>query len=618
MDDEPKLVTSLEQVRQNADRFSKIKDARETTPHIPIPTFSNWYYFKDMGVFAPSKFIGVVDITADNYQSHFHGSTTKGPLKDWFQEVDRGKNPEAYKRWLSALERYVQDRIGSNLSQKMYGKRGRIHMLKDEYDELCSVRRPNVWMTRSNGGEWASHFLNDGYVGFDWNLNDTDMSKKSDFEEIKSDIRLAQPEATASRVGNIASQISKFLTRITVGDYMLTVDEQGVIHYGIVGALTYARSTLPCANRRAVFWKGKFEGSRLQSLDQRTIFELNDYQKIAMFRATGRLDLVNDRMHTGVVASLADADDLSPLADELLIDLEFLKEIWRLLDDKRQIIFQGPPGTGKTYVARKLAERLAGSSDRVTIVQFHPSYAYEDFVQGFRPTLDNDRAGFKLTNGPLLEVAERAAKESASNHFLIIDEINRGNLAKVFGELYFLLEYRNQKVRLQYARSEFGLPANLYIIGTMNTADRSIALVDLALRRRFYFVSFDPYEEPVAGLLRQWLSVHARDMKWVADVLNRANELLRVDHAAIGPSYFMKEGLNEEMVARIWKHSVMPYIGEQLIGASNRPEDFELEELRRPPDDEGERGHDSGSQLDDDVPIDEAGRRTDADRPTGV
>ena len=272
--------------------------------------------------------------------------------------------------------------------------------------------------------------------------------------------------------------------------------------------------------------------------------------------------------------------DLGSLADELLLDLDFLKEIRTLLEDRRQIVFQGPPGTGKTYVAQKLAEYLAGSPDRVTIVQFHPSYAYEDFVQGLRPTLDQGQAGFELSKGPLREAADRAEEEPDAKHFLIIDEINRGNLAKVFGELYFLLEYRDKKIRLQYDRTEFGLPGNLYIIGTMNTADRSIALVDLALRRRFYFVSFDPHEPPVDGLLGRWLAEKAPDMEWMADAVAKANELLDSHHAAIGPSYFMKEGLDEDAVERIWKHSVMPYIEEHLFGEPDRLEEFKLERLR--------------------------------------
>ena len=276
-------------------------------------------------------------------------------------------------------------------------------------------------------------------------------------------------------------------------------------------------------------------------------------------------------------------EDLQELAEELLLTEpgNFLREIDMLLADKKQVVFQGPPGTGKTYVARALANHLAGSEARVTLVQFHPSYAYEDFVQGFRPTPVNGQTGFKLEDGPLLQAAKRAREEPDEKHFLVIDEINRGNLAKVFGELYFLLEYRDEKIRLQYQREGFSLPHNLHIIGTMNTADRSIALVDLALRRRFYFVEFHPDSEPIKGVLRRWLKANANDMEWVADVVERANERLSDDrHAAIGPSYFMKDSLDEVAVERIWKHSVLPYIEERLFGESDRLGEFALDKLR--------------------------------------
>ena len=281
---------------------------------------------------------------------------------------------------------------------------------------------------------------------------------------------------------------------------------------------------------------------------------------------------------------------LEAVADELLCDLAFIEDIEKLLDDKGQVIFQGPPGTGKTYAARKLAASLAGSTDRVRLVQFHPSYAYEDFVQGYRPTLREGQAGFELRNGPLLNMAERAREEPDARHFLVIDEINRGNLAKVFGELYFLLEYRGEEIRLQYSDEPFSLPWNLFIIGTMNTADRSIALVDLALRRRFHFVEFHPGEPPVKGLLRRWLKDHAEGMGWVADLLDRANEKLQDEQGAIGPSYFMRNGLDEEMARLIWKHNVRPYIEEQLFGQQDRIDEFDLDKLRREVEGEAPEG----------------------------
>jgi len=274
--------------------------------------------------------------------------------------------------------------------------------------------------------------------------------------------------------------------------------------------------------------------------------------------------------------------DLQDLANELLLPPNFLEKINALLEDKRQVIFQGPPGTGKTYVAQKLADCLARDEDHVTLVQFHPSYSYEDFVRGFRPTLKEGLAGFTLQDGPLLRAADKASKEENTKHFLIIDEINRGNLAKVFGELYFLLEYRDKSIRMQYqheGEESFSLPKNLYIIGTMNTADRSIALVDLALRRRFYFVEFHPDNDPVKGVLRKWLR-EGSEFEWVADVVEEANRQLEdYKHAAIGPSYFMKDGLDKMMVERVWEHNVLPYVEELLFGNNTKIQQLQLERL---------------------------------------
>ena len=291
--------------------------------------------------------------------------------------------------------------------------------------------------------------------------------------------------------------------------------------------------------------------------------------------------------------------DLQALAHNVYLPVEFLENIKVLLEDKKQVIFQGPPGTGKTFLAQALAKHLAESESRVTLVQFHPSYAYEDFVQGFRPALlEGRQPGFQLRDGPLLKIAKRADADKDNNYYLIIDEINRGGIAKVFGELYFLLEYRDREITLQYSDSSFSLPKNLYIIGTMNTADRSIALVDLALRRRFYFVEFHPDEEPVKGVLRRWLEAKELDrMAWVADAVDRANEKLKDDrHAAIGPSYFMKDRLDNDIVERVWKHSVLPYIEERRFGGEQATDDFELRKLcqvgrlsdDQEPDEEGE------------------------------
>ena len=227
----------------------------------------------------------------------------------------------------------------------------------------------------------------------------------------------------------------------------------------------------------------------------------------------------------------------------------------------------------RSELVRRLTDR-----DAVRLVQFHPSYAYEDFFEGFRPiqTAEGGSVGFELRPGPLREIASEARQDPGTAYVLIIDEINRANLAKVFGELYYLLEYRNESIRLQYSPdTTFTLPPNLFLIGTMNTADRSIALVDAALRRRFAFVEMHPGEDPVRGLLPNWLAANGKDADERAALLDALNAEIGVEDRdfQIGPAYLMKPDAEREGgLERVWQYSILPLLEEHYYGRLSRDE----------------------------------------------
>ncbi len=296
----------------------------------------------------------------------------------------------------------------------------------------------------------------------------------------------------------------------------------------------------------------------------------------------------------GASGSGSDAElDFPDLADRLLIDAQFLTDIVSLLKDKGQVILYGPPGTGKTFLARELAKELAPEESCRALVQFHPSTTYEDFFEGYRPAGTGDDGGirYKLTPGPLKRMAKRARNApDDKKHVMIIDEINRGNLPSVLGELLFLLEYRDESVETLYRpKKPFSLPDNLWFIGTMNTADRSIALVDAALRRRFHFVPFFPNRGPMAGLLGRWLAREG-EPAWIGHLVDAVNnelkEILEGSHLLLGPSHFMKEygsslDTQRERLRRIWEYNIEPFIEDQFFGDPQQIDRFRFDAVMR-------------------------------------
>ena len=246
---------------------------------------------------------------------------------------------------------------------------------------------------------------------------------------------------------------------------------------------------------------------------------------------------------------------------------------------KGQAILYGPPGTGKTFLAKHLARHLIGGGDGMTdIVQFHPAYAYEDFMQGIRPR-PNPGGGldYPVIPGRFLEFC-RTADRRHGPCVLIIDEINRANLARVFGELMYLLEYRDQDIPLAAGGQRFGIPANVYIIGTMNTADRSIALVDHALRRRFAFLEV----RPDYAVLRRYLAACAPSFPSdrLVGILQRLNRQIDDAHYEVGISYFMSTSLTSDL-QDIWRMEIQPYLDEYFFDRRETAAEFAWDNIRR-------------------------------------
>lgn len=179
--------------------------------------------------------------------------------------------------------------------------------------------------------------------------------------------------------------------------------------------------------------------------------------------------------------------------NEVYMSEEDYTKLRLLLQNKKNIILQGAPGVGKTFSAKRLAYSMMGDIDesRIEFIQFHQNYSYEDFMMGYRP---NEDGGFELKKGVFYNFCKRAQSNPDKDYYFIIDEINRGNLSKIFGELLMLIEkdYRDTEIKLAYNGEMFCVPSNLYIIGMMNTADRSLAMIDYALRRRFSFYEMTP------------------------------------------------------------------------------------------------------------------------------
>lgn len=304
----------------------------------------------------------------------------------------------------------------------------------------------------------------------------------------------------------------------------------------------------------------------------------------SLFKLTcGEYDFILDMIreeNPALVKDSIDAYTKADFLDEVYMQESRYDKLAAVLQHKKNIILQGAPGVGKTFCARRLAWSMMGEKDdsRVEFVQFHQNYSYEDFMMGYKP-VEN---GFELKYGIFYRFCQRAANQPDKDFFFIIDEINRGNMSKIFGELLMLIEkdYRGTKVTLAYNGLLFSVPKNLYIIGMMNTADRSLAMIDYALRRRFSFFVMEPGFDS-EGFSRYQEQLANETLDKLIERVKELNREISQDKSlgkgfCIGHSYFCgRETCTDEWLQSVVDYDIIPMLSEYWFDDTNRLQRWE-------------------------------------------
>ena len=441
-----------------------------------------------------------------------------------------------------------------------------------------NVKETNYWIYSpgDNACMWDEFFKN-GIMGIGWDevTNLKDFASK---EEIKDFMKKVY-DANYSYKNN-AHCLWQFANEIKVGDVVFVKKGMHkIIGKGIVTSdyiYDFSRNTYK--HIRKVDWQNNGEWEHPGQAVMKTLTNISAYpdyvQKLLDLFAEDTPEEVSEQKE--IKYPPYSKDDF---LNEVYMDEDTYNTLTELLEAKYNVILQGAPGVGKTFAAKRLAYSIMGQKDtsRVAMVQFHQSYSYEDFIQGYRPS----KEGFELESGAFYKFCKEAEEDNERPYFFIIDEINRGNLSKILGELMMLIEKdkRGDKIKLLYSNEWFTVPQNVRIIGMMNTADRSLALMDYALRRRFAFFDFAPAfsSEGFKKYLTEKNSLKLEKLIAAVESLNNtisADESLG-DGFRIGHSYFCTDkDITNEWLKSVVEYEVIPLIKEYWFDEPTKVRDW--------------------------------------------
>lgn len=450
-----------------------------------------------------------------------------------------------------------------------------------DIDALADTKETSVsyWIYTPGEGSslWKEHY-DKGIMAIGWGYIG-DLRQYASKDEMKTKMRELK-DASLSYM-NAAHATWQFANEMKIGDIVFAKRGRNlIIGRGIVTSdYIYDESEEDFRNIRQVNWTHQGEWEHPGQAVVKTLTDITAYTDY--IKKLNNLFVEEDEMEEETpVVSYSKYNEKDFLKD-VFMDTEKYHDLVALIRKKKNIILQGAPGVGKTFAAKRLAYSMMGVKDqeRVMMIQFHQSYSYEDFIEGYRPSGN----GFEIKKGVFYNFCKKAEIDSENDYFFIIDEINRGNLSKIFGELFMLIEgdKRGIQLRLLYSDEKFAVPENVYLIGMMNTADRSLALLDYALRRRFAFYDMVPGFD-TEGFRQYRMNLNNDDFNRLIDQVERLNHAIAADDSlgegfCIGHSYFCNltaEKVTDQALSAIVEYELIPLLKEYWFDEPTKVKDW--------------------------------------------